>query len=180
MTHRTYATQHNLTVHMPTSHRATGIAYLGLLIMIAIIGVSAAATVQLGAIVQRREAEEELLFIGSEFRNALISYGSATPAGQQSAPQTLQDLLKDPRYPNLRRHLRKIYLDPITGKEDWQTVQSIDGKGIIGVHSASTNQPIKIGNFASELQHFTGKASYADWVFMVGVPNVAAPNNRGN
>jgi type II secretory pathway pseudopilin PulG len=147
-----------------------GFAYLSLLIVIAIIGVAAAATLQLGSILQRRAAEEELLAVGSEFRRALISYSGATPVGQPSVPPTLQALLKDPRYPNIRRHLRKLYYDPLTGSQQWGTVMSIDGKGIVGVYSLSTAKPIKIGNFETQFLGFADKTSYADWVFMAVMP----------
>jgi type II secretory pathway pseudopilin PulG len=149
-----------------------GFAYLALLIAIAVIGAVAAGTLQLGAILQRRAAEEELLSIGSEFRRALISYASATPAGQPSAPPTLQALLKDPRYSNIRRHLRKLYVDPLTGSEQWGTVMSIDGKGIVGIYSLSAAVPIKIGNFETQFLSFTDKTSYADWVFRAVMPIV--------
>ncbi len=145
--------------------RYAGLAYLSLLIFIAIIGVATAATLQMGSVLQRRAAEEELLIIGNEFRNALISYASATPLGQQTTPHKLADLLKDPRYPNIRRHLRKLYPDPISGKSEWGTILSLDGKGIVGVYSLSTAIPIKIGNFDPTFQNFGGKTSYTDWVF---------------
>jgi type II secretory pathway pseudopilin PulG len=162
-----------------------GFAYLSLLIMIAVIGVAAAATLQLGSLMQRRAAEEELLAIGTEFRAALISYANATPVGQPSTPPTLQALLKDPRYPNIRRHLRKLYFDPLTGKQEWGTVMSIDGKGIAGIYSLSTARPIKIGNFDAQFLNFADKTSYADWVFTpiaaVPVPTVrnGGVNNGG-
>ncbi|HEY8026819.1 MAG TPA: type II secretion system protein [Burkholderiaceae bacterium] len=149
-----------------------GIAYLVLLIAIAIIGIAAAASVQIGAIMQRRAAEEELLAIGAEFRHALISYSSATPVGQSNAPPTLEALLKDPRYPNIRRHLRKLYFDPLTGSQQWGVVMSPDGKGIVGIHSLSTAQPIKVGNFEPLLQSFTDRTSYTEWVFMAVQPVV--------
>ena len=44
-----------------------GLAYLALLIGIAIIGVAAAGTIQLGALYQRRRAEKELLYVGDQF-----------------------------------------------------------------------------------------------------------------
>lgn len=159
-------------LHVRPSPPNRGFAYLSLLITIAIIGVAAAATLQLGSILQRRAAEEELLAIGSEFRRALISYSSATPAGQPSVPPTLQALLKDPRYPNIRRHLRKLYFDPLTGSQQWGTVMSIDGKGIVGIYSLSTAKPIKIGNFEMQFLSFTDKTSYADWVFRAVMPVV--------
>jgi len=154
---------------------SSGVAYLALLIAIAIIGITAAASVQIGSIMQRRAAEEELLAIGAEFRSALISYANATPVGLASAPPTFDALLKDPRYPNIRRHLRKLYFDPLTGTQQWGVVMSPDGKGIIGIHSLSTAQPIKIGNFEPLFQSFADKSSYSDWVFMAIQPTVPAP-----
>ena len=107
-----------------TIKRQAGYAYLALLILIAIIGVAAAATVQLGGIYRRRMAEKELLFIGGEFQRALASYGANTPLGQPDQPRTLDELVRDPRYPNPVHHLRKLYADPITGKADWLLVMS--------------------------------------------------------
>lgn len=146
-------------------HRQSGFTYLGLLILIAIIGIASTATLQAGAALQRRAAEEELLEIGAELRNALISYANATPAGQKRAPASIQDLLKDPRYPGVKRHLRKLYADPLTGKEEWGIVEAIDGGGIAGFYSLSDAQPIKIDNFDPVFQHFAGKTAYQEWRF---------------
>jgi len=142
-----------------------GFTYLGLLILIAIIGIASAATVQVGALAGRRAAEEDLLYIGMEFRRALLSYASSTPAGQSRLPRSLEDLLKDPRYPNTRRHLRKLYADPITGKTEWGLIPAVDGSGIAGIHSLSDATPIKIDKFEPELADFAGKTSYRDWRF---------------
>ncbi len=155
--------------------RSDGFAYLALLITITIIGVAAAATFRMGSVLQRRATEDELLEIGTEFRRALISYSSATPAGQPNAPQTLQALIKDPRYPNVRRHLRKLYYDPLTGTQKWGLVMSPDGKGIIGVYSLAPGKPIKIGNFETVYQEFTDKTSYTDWIFTSIPPARAIP-----
>lgn len=152
-----------------------GFAYLALLITVAIIGVAAVATFQMGSILQRRAAEEELIAIGTEFRRALISYSSATPAGQPNYPPSLAALIKDPRYPNIRRHLRKLYYDPLTGTQKWGLVMSPDGKGIVGVYSLAQGKPIKIGNFETVYQGFTDKTSYADWVFTSIPPALAMP-----
>jgi type II secretory pathway pseudopilin PulG len=154
---------HSASFH---GHRAGGFTYLGLLIVIALIGLASTAALQVGVILQRRAAEEDLLAIGTEFRNALVSYANATPPGQKRFPASLQDLLKDPRYPNVRRHLRKLYVDPITGKAGWGTVMAPDGSGIIGVYSLSTAPPIKIGNFDLTFQGFDGKTSYREWKFI--------------
>lgn len=147
-----------------------GYAYLALMISIAIIGIAAAGAAQFGAVYQRRMAEKELLFVGREFQHALISYAQATPQFQVPTPRTLDDLLRDPRYPNVVRHLRKIYADPMTGKADWVLDMSPDGQTIVGIHSASKAHPIQIANFPWEFQRFDGVRSYEDWVFTANLP----------
>lgn len=161
---------------MPTSrtiptrklrNRHAGFTYLGILILVAILGIASVASLQIGSLLQRRAAEEELLRIGSAFQNALIGYSNATPPGQAHAPHSLEDLLRDPRYPGTRRYLRQLYVDPMTGKNEWGLVDSTENGGIIGVFSLSESIPIKIGNFESEFADFTGKTSYRDWQFTV-------------
>lgn len=148
--------------------KQVGFTYFGALILIAILGVTTAAALVLGSIVQRRLNEEELLFVGRQYRAAIESYYRATPAGFPRYPVLLQDLLRDPRYPSVIRHLRRLYADPLTGKVDWVLIQAPEG-GIMGVHSASTSVPIKIENFPQPFQIFEGKESYADWEFFYSV-----------
>lgn len=148
---------------------AGGFTYLGVLIAISIIGMASVASLQAGILLQRRAAEEELLFIGMQFRNALVSYANATPVGQPRLPKSLNDLLLDPRSPSVRRHLRKLYTDPMTGQEQWGIVAAPRGAGIMGVYSLSTAKPIKVANFEGALQELglEGKASYQEWKFML-------------
>jgi len=164
---------------MRVSVRNRGFTYIGLIIMVAIIGVVSTASLQVGSIMQRRAAEEALLDIGVEFRDAFLSYAAATPAGQTTMPQKLEDLLLDPRYPSPRRHLRKLYVDPITGVAAWGAVSapSMVGEGLIGVHSLSDAAPIKVGNFEEPFLDFQGKKSYRDWKFAIPAPtkNVTSP-----
>ncbi len=150
--------------------RSRGFTYLGMLIIIAIISLSAAATVQIGAIMQRRQMEDQLLFIGLQYKRAIRSYfESAPPGAAATAPARLEDLLRDPRFPQAKRHLRKLYEDPMTGKTDWVLIRSTDGQGILGLHSRSKEIPIRMDNFPEEFFHFKGKKRYADWVFVYGV-----------
>lgn len=142
-----------------------GFTYLGLLILLAIMGIVGAAALQMGSVMNRREAEEALLNVGMEFSRALESYRRATPAGQPDEPHALQDLLKDPRFPGVVRHLRKLYDDPITGQQEWGLLHSEDSKFIAGVYSLSGAKPIKIANFGLRLKEFEGKSSYQQWVF---------------
>jgi len=141
-----------------------GFTYIGLLILIAILSVAATATIQLGSIVQRRDAEQQLLYVGDQFRLALRSYRDSSPVGAPPFPKELEQLLKDPRFPATRRHLRAIPVDPLTGESVWGLVRSPEG-WIIGVHSLSQARPIKVSNFEPEFASFEGKEKVSEWVF---------------
>lgn len=101
---------------------------------------------------ERAEREAELLFVGHQFRQAIRSYVQSGPrAGQY--PGTLQDLMQDSRSPTPRRHLRRLFTDPITGKADWGLVTAPEG-GIMGVYSLSNRQPQKRANFETDDANF--------------------------
>lgn len=106
-----------------------GFTYLSLIILVAIIGLASAATIKLGAVLQRSAAERELLAIGAEYADALESYAKATPPGQSPLPPSFKELLRDSRFPNVRRHLRRIYVDPMTGKAEWGIVYANNAQG---------------------------------------------------
>lgn len=144
---------------------APGFAYLGLLVAVAALGMAAAGTVSLGARASRQDAERQLLAIGGEIERALQSYGAAaTPAQAGIGPRALKDLLKDPRSAGLKRHLRRIRHDPLTGLPDWGLVLARDGS-ILGVYSLAEGQPQKQAGFGPAQAHFERAERYADWVF---------------
>jgi type II secretory pathway pseudopilin PulG len=144
-------------------NRARGFAYIWTLMLVAFMGVGAVIASELYSTSVRRDKERELLFIGHEFRAAIGRYYNSG-AGQQAYPLTLEDLLKDPRFPSTRRHLRRLYADPVTGKAEWGTVL-VQGR-IVGVHSLSTKEPIKQDNFDDNDVSFRQKQRYADWTFV--------------
>ena len=137
-----------------------GFTYVGLMIFVAIIALASVATLSAGSAMQRRMNEDELLFVGTQFAAAFRSYYEATPAGQRNYPAKLEELLRDPRYPGIRRHLRRIYGDPVTGKAEWGLVTAAGG--VIGVHSLSREAPLKVAQFDAELVALADKKSYAD------------------
>ena len=147
-------------------HREAGFTYLGLLILVAILALATSATLTLGGIVQRREAEERLLEVGDAYRRAIASYLNSSPAGDRRYPGALADLLRDPRYPGVRRHLRRLYPDPISGSNEWGLVAA-PGGGIMGVHSLSNAKPIKVADFDLENEAFEEATRYTQWVFVV-------------
>jgi type II secretory pathway pseudopilin PulG len=147
-----------------------GFTYLGLIILVTVIGMVGAATLKIGALMQRAQMEEELLDIGAAFSAALQSYAAATPKGQPLQPPSLQELLKDPRTPALRRHLRKIFVDPATGSTEWAIVYQAEkgSGGVVAVYSLSQARPLKIGNFDARFVGFEGKQHLSDWKFTAG------------
>jgi type II secretory pathway pseudopilin PulG len=145
--------------------REDGFTYLGLIIFVTIIGLVGAATLKVDSLLRRAAAEEELLDIGAAFSAALQSYAAATPQGQPTQPSTLNDLLKDRRFPGVRRHLRKIFVDPLTGRAEWGVVYAGDRAGVLAVYSLSEAKPLKIANFDIRFQNFGNKEHISDWKF---------------
>ena len=95
---------------------------------------------------------------------ALASYARETPVGTPSRPTELAQLGEDKRWPTPRRHLRKVYRDPMTGTTEWGIER--DGNAILAVHSLSTQAPIRRDGFPPELGDVAASAaSYAEWVF---------------
>lgn len=158
---------------MPNGNEATaseyrrdeqrGFSYIGLLLMIAIAGVGLAAVGMRWHHQLRAEKEKQLLFVGHQYRAAIASYQAANPSGVNMYPVSLDDLLLDKRYPNIKRHLRKRYDDPITGSAEWGLIRQ-RGR-IIGIYSLSTEKPIKQAGFASDDRGFKGASRYSQWVF---------------
>lgn len=147
------------------ARRQRGFTYLGLIILVAILGLVGAAGLKMGSLLQRQAAEQELLDIGAQFSDALQSYAAATPPGQPTQPASLAALLRDPRVPQLRRHLRKLFVDPITGRAQWGLLYQPGGNGIIGVYSLSQQQPLKVANFEARFAGFEGKTHFSEWQF---------------
>lgn len=146
-----------------SSHSSAGFTYIGLLLMMAIAGIALGAAGLSWQNTLRAEREQELLFIGGQYRDALNSYFLSTPSGINSYPVALQDLLQDKRYPGIKRHLRKLYADPMTGRTDWGLVRQ-QGR-IVGIYSQSQAAPLKHKGFSGDDMPFTNAVSYRRWVF---------------
>jgi type II secretory pathway pseudopilin PulG len=144
--------------------RRGGYTLINLLVLLAILGVVTAATTSIGVLAQRRWAEEELLMTGADIAVAIRRFHQAAPPGQRRYPQSLDELLRDPRIPGVRRYLRDIPIDPTTGKADWQLVLAPEG-GVMGVHSASAAKPLKVAQFEPQWVHFADAKRHADWLF---------------
>lgn len=141
-----------------------GFTYLAALMVVAIMGIMLAAAGQSWKTVMDREREEELLYRGMQYRDAIIRWYKPRPG--LPPPVALNDLAKlvDPGGAKKTPYLRTLYKDPITG-EDWVTIKGGATGGIIGVHSASEKEPIKQANFPKGLEELEGKTKYSEWIF---------------
>ena len=149
---------------MTRSESERGFAYLWVLLLVAFMGISLTGIVQMDATLAQRDKERELLTIGRQFRQALGRYHAIkAQGGRQEYPQSLDDLLRDPRAPGTVRHLRRIFVDPMTGKPEWGLVR-VAGR-IVGVHSLSSGVPIKQDGFEAEDVGLRGKQAYSEWAF---------------
>jgi type II secretory pathway pseudopilin PulG len=147
-------------------HRQHGFTYIGLLLAVALLGATLSAAGSVWHTTQQRERERQLLFAGDQIRQAIGRYYRAR-AGSQSRqyPLRLEDLLRDPRLPGTAHYLRKLYYDPITGKQDWGLIKTVNDR-IAGVFSRSEQRPIKQANFSVADRTFEGKETYSQWTFV--------------
>lgn len=141
-----------------------GFTYIGLLIFIAISGIALAGVGIVWHQDAQREREKELLFIGEEFRNAIGSYYENSPSATKQFPQTIDQLIFDSRFPNIKRHIRKLYKDPLTQDKSWGL--EMEQGHIVGVYSISEQKPIKKVGFSVQNESFGQAGKYSDWKFI--------------
>ncbi|MET3109274.1 type II secretory pathway pseudopilin PulG [Oxalobacteraceae bacterium GrIS 1.18] len=149
-------------INAATTH--SGFIMLALLIFIAMVALVLTSVASNVFMSKRRTAEVQLVEVGRQYRRAIQLYVENTPLGQKKYPPTLGALIKDPRYPDVRRYLRATYPDPITNKYDWSLIIAPDG-GIMGIHSASTERPIRRYGYEAPFESFNQAEHYSDWQF---------------
>jgi type II secretory pathway pseudopilin PulG len=171
---------HTAKRSLPATTCQSGFTLLGLLFLVAIMGMSLAAAGTLWHTASQRQKEQELLFVGDQYRRAIESFWNMPlPAGTpRRLPENFDELIEDPRFPQTVRHLRRIYPDPMTRSAEWGVVKAQDG-GIAGVYSLSKGEPFRKANFPSPYQAFNGQPGYSGWkfIFAAGNPDAAAPAN---
>ena len=150
-----------------------GFTYLTVLFMVALLSIGLALIGEMWHTSTKRAKEAELLFIGNQYRKAIERYYLSGP--QRQYPRSLEHLIKDPRMPNTQRYLRKLYPDPMTGRE-FALVKAPDG-GILGVQSVSEEGPFKTANFKLRDRSFDGAQRYSEWKFLFQ-PSTANPLQR--
>ena len=147
------------------SGRSAGFTYIGILFVVAFLGMGLAAIGQLWSFGARRADEDQLLWVGHGYRQAIGSYYRAR--GQ--FPQSLDDLVADKASSPPARYLRKLYADPITRSAEWRLITGAEG-GIVGVASPSMAKPIKVAKFDVDDKLFEDAQCYCDWEFVYTPP----------
>lgn len=138
------------------SHPSGGFAYLGVLALVAVMGIMMSRAGGLGAVGARREREAQLLFAGDQIVQAIGRYYREGPQAGCHPPDL--DTLVTGRY------LRRRYFDPMTGSFDWGVIRDAQGN-VRGVYSRSQRAPLRHAGFASDYRGFSTAARYRDWRF---------------
>jgi type II secretory pathway pseudopilin PulG len=139
-----------------------GFTYVGLLFAVVIIGLTLTVVAQVWRTTVQREREAELLWVGHAYRLAIASYFALG----HRYPATLENLVTDDRFPVPKHHLRKLYPDPMTGRNDWKLLLTADQSGIQGVESASPLPPMKRNGFELIDASFKDADCYCKWSFV--------------
>ena len=155
----------------PCSPRERGFTYLGVLFVVALLGVTAALASTTASFESQRERERELLFVGRQYAVALERYRAAHARSGQPYPATLDALLGEGK-PRVVRYLRRLYADPMTDGAEWGLVRTPAG-GIVGIYSLSERMPIRRQPYyGDEPFDIANARSYRDWVFGRTLPGV--------
>jgi general secretion pathway protein G len=145
-------------LRLPSSGRArrrqAGLTLVELIVTVAILGILASAAVPIARFKVQRDKERELRRDLWEMRDAIDHYKDAADRGafqtkvdSQGYPPDMEELTKGIDVQGKKvRFLRKIPVDPMTGKAEWgmrsmqddPTSDSYGGQSVFDVYTKST------------------------------------------
>ena len=142
--------------------RQRGFTYIGVLVLVVLIGFMLASGAQVAHTVAQRERETELLFIGHQYREAIGRF----VRDNHRFPTALEELLQlDGVGPAPAHYIRRLYRDPMTRALDWQLIPA-PGVGFMGVASSSKEVPLRKASFDDVDVDFEKAETYGDWIFI--------------
>jgi type II secretory pathway pseudopilin PulG len=150
---------------MVSLYKQGGFTYLIALFIVATLSIVTLRALENSLTKDRRAKEAQLLFAGQAYQHAIMTYYQNSPGSSKTYPPDLTSLLEDSRTSTLQRPLRRLYIDPVTGNQNWGIVPGPKG-GVMGVYSTSTQQPVKVNGFPANLSNFVGATSYQQWQFL--------------
>nr|WP_185218996.1 type II secretion system protein [Paraburkholderia dinghuensis] len=151
-----------------------GLVLLTFLIALMLMSIALAAALDVWWFERRREQETQLLFVGDQYRLAILRYYRVG----RTLPASIDDLLDDRRFPTPLHHLRRAWADPITGRNDWELMMT--GGRIYGVHSRSEQETIKRSGFPLRYEDFEKQKTYSGWLFFFMPTVVRSYDNTGS
>jgi type II secretory pathway pseudopilin PulG len=141
----------------------SGFTLLAVLVAMVLLALASQQVITVLAQQAQREREAQLIWVGEAFRQAIGAYYENSPGTVKRWPRELNDLVEDRRFVTLRRHVRKIYADPITRNGEWGIIRSSDG-GVQGIYSLSDLQSIR--TVSPDGQTLASGSIYRDWRFV--------------
>ncbi len=158
-----------MALHSRIGRRPRGFTLIAVLAATTLLGLASHAVMQSIALGAQRQRELRLLQAGDAFVQAIGSYYADSPGQVKEFPGRLDDLLEDPRFVSIKRHLRELYADPMAGGE-WELLRAPDG-GIAGVASRSTATPLRTAAFRWKGVNLPGSNCYCEWKFVFTPPD---------
>lgn len=159
--------------------REAGFALPVLLVALAVAAI-AATRAEVGAGYRAaREREAELHYRAQAYVTAIRSFYMAEEKPlRRRLPTSLDELEKDPRFP-LKRHIRRLYDDPLLRKPTpFRTIAGTPGpslpQGIIGVASSTDVKLFRRANFKSNSGPTLGVENANELTFEVDLAELAA------
>jgi len=145
--------------------RTRGFTFVWVLAALAVFSLGLAAVGPMWADQARREREQDLLRIGGLYAQAIASYYAASPGSLKQYPSDLNSLLTDTRFVGVRRHLRRLYPDPLDPTSPWGLVTDQEGR-IRGVYSRSGATPFRQQAVDVGTATLAPAQHYSDWKFV--------------
>jgi hypothetical protein len=110
--------------------QAAGFTYVWSLLAVAMTSASLALGVQSTSERALREARIEYAWVVEQYRAAIRSYSSSSLVSGGEPLLAIQQLVRDERGGVVRRHLRQLYPNPLTGRLDWRIQTGPNGEPI--------------------------------------------------
>lgn len=149
-----------------------GFTYIAMLVAVVVMGIALGITAEISSTIAKREREAELIFRGNAIKVAIGRYYNSSP-GVKRFPKKIEELVEDKRFPVAKRHIRRLYADPmmvgkpIVDKANWKLIRMKNGASIIGVSSKSKEVALKTSGFPGILnEYLEGKERYSEWEFI--------------
>jgi type II secretory pathway pseudopilin PulG len=143
-----------------------GFTYLWALMAIALMGIALARVGPTWAQSVQRDREAQLMRVGWAYAQAVERYYHAQPVKQ--FPDSLEQLVSDPRFTVTVRHLRDLYSDPVNPGASFEPVRSGDGR-VMGVRSRSDAAPIRTQSWSDGRRTLPAAQHYSEWQFLAQV-----------